>query len=506
MRRSLAITLAVTCVTAWFSYAYFNIDEYFQVVEPARFALGQVERWTLPWELDQRMRPWLQPFFYYAIGRALGAAGVRDPFTLGFAFRLVTGLLAVGSLALFLRTTLPWFSAGEERRLHLRVATLTGFLPYLFVRTSSETMSMAAVTAAFAVLLEGGAQDDVPRRWRVPALARPPRLLLTGFLLGVAFEARYQTAFLTIALFAWLRVVAGARMRPLAFVAAGGAGALALGALVDRWGYGAWTFPAWLYFRANVLEGAAGYFGSEPPLAYLWMLPANVFLPSVLALLVLAAIAWRRSPWHPLTWATLPFFAIHNLIAHKEERFVFPIAILSTGLVTLALRSSPRAWSLRNGKLARAIALTSLSTMALLAVYPIGWHHHVRFQRYVHEHVGDELHAHALPGFELGLPAYHPRVYDVEKSEAESILRRIDEGTARPWLIADTPVLADVAPALAGRVTLVWSELPGHGDPELAARLMRVVDAYNARARPPLRRLEYRSLYRVNASPEPESE
>ncbi len=479
-RRALAVTLCVTCVTAWFSYAYFAIDEHFQVIEPALWKLGEVPSWTLPWEIHERMRPWLQPFLYVVIGRALGAVGVRDPFALGFAFRLVTGLACVGALALYLRTTLPWFD-GERRRLHLRVATLAGFLPYLYVRTSSETLSMAAVTAAFALLLDGATPGEAPRRWSVPALARPRRLALVGLLFGVAFEARYHTAFLTLGLLVWLVLAARARARPIALVAAGGLGALAVGAAVDRWGYGVWCFPAWTYFRANILEGASGYFGSDPPLAYFWMLPANVFFPVVVVLLVLAVVAWVRCPWHPLTWATLPFFAVHNLIAHKEERFVFPIAILATGLVTLARKTPPR------GALAKAIAAVNLALMGLLAVYPLGWNHHVRFMRAVHDLVGSELRAHALPDFELGLPAYHPRVYDVEKSDAETIARRIDDGTAKTWLITDTPRLP---PALEGRATLVWSELP-------STSLLPLVDAYNAHAKAPLRRLEYRSLYRV---------
>jgi phosphatidylinositol glycan class B len=484
IRRYVAVTLLVTCVTAWFSYAYFAIDEYFQVLEPARFALGFSDSFTLPWEIHERLRPMLQPFTYFVLGRAFG---LRDPFVFGFVCRLVTGLACVGALALYLRTTLSWFSSEEERRLHLRVATLAGFLPYLFVRTSSETFSLAAVTAAFALLLEGSS----PPRWTL--VARPRRLLLVGLLFGVAFEARYHTAFLTLGLLVWMRLFARASWHAVATIVAGGLLALAVGTLVDRWGYGEWTFAPWLYFKANILEGVAAYFGSEPPFAFFWMLPANVFFPIVVVLLVLSAIAWWRERRHPLTWATLPFFLVHNLIGHKEERFVFPIAILATGLVTLALRSSPRLWSLRNGLVAKGLVAVNFALMALLALYPLGWNHHVRFTRYVHDHVGDELHAHALPDFELGLPAYHGRVYDVEKSDAATLARRIEEGTVKPWLVTDLPLLP---PALEGKATLVWTELPSFADPQW-------VVAYNAKARPPLRRLEYRTLWKITAPRSP---
>lgn len=514
VRRHLAVTLAVTCVTSWFSYAFFHTDEYFQVIELTRSKLGQVPPNLLPWEHAQHMRPWLQPFLYWLVARSLATLGVHDIFVLAFVFRLLTGLANVGALALFVRTTLPWMKTPEERRLHVRVATLLGFLPYLFVRTSSESGSMAALTAAFALLLEGARPaGDAGRPWAVPALARPRRSLLAGLLLGVAFEMRFQTAFIALGIVAWLWLM-GRAGRALVPVVLGGALALAVGALADRWGYGVWTFPALTYFQANIVEGAAALFGSDPPFAYLWMLPANVFLPVVLAMIVLAVMAWLRCPRHPITWATMPFFVIHNLIAHKEERFLFPMAILSTALVTMAIGPSfapasgvgrrvtaiaTWAWKRRGAWPGKLLACASVVVMALLAFVPLGWHHHVRFERAVHDTVGDELHATALPEVDLSLPAFHPRVYDVDKADPDEIVRRIEAGTARTWLITNRSTLAGTS--LDGRATLVYSEVPFFRDPALMAKVVPLIDAYNARAPEPLRKLRYRSLYRLSAAP-----
>ena len=38
--------------------------------------------WTLPWEHTLRMRPWMQPFVYVVVGRALGFFGVHSMFAL----------------------------------------------------------------------------------------------------------------------------------------------------------------------------------------------------------------------------------------------------------------------------------------------------------------------------------------------------------------------------------------------------------------------------------------
>jgi phosphatidylinositol glycan class B len=511
VRRHLAVTLVATCVTAWFSYAYFHNDEYFQVIELTRAKLGDVDPRVLPWEHAQRMRPWLQPFLYWLVARPLWGAGVRDVFVLAFVFRLLTGLANVSALALFLRTTLPWMRTEEERRAHVRVVTLLGFLPYLFVRTSSETGSMGALTAAFALLLEGAAPVD-GSRWSVPALARPGRAALAGLLFGVAFELRFQTALVALGVLAWAWRVGEAALRALACVAAGGVLALAAGVLVDRWGYGEWTFPAITYFQANVLDGVAGSFGSDPPFAYLWMLPANLFSPVVIAMIALAVLAWARCPRHPVTWATLPFALVHDLIAHKEERFLFPIAVLSTALVTMAIgpsfdggpgrrvtaRVAAWAWARRRRWPGKLLAGWSAAGMLLLALVPLGWNHNVRFMRFVHDAIGEELHATALPEIDLSLPAFHPRVYDVDKADPAEIVRRLHAGTARRWLIADRPILR-TGTALDARARLVYSELPLSRDERARARLMRLVDAYNAHAPPPLRRLRFRSLYELGA-------
>jgi phosphatidylinositol glycan class B len=525
VRVHLAATLAITCVTAWFSYGFFQTDEYFQILELTRSKLASGEVPILPWEHAQRLRPWLQPFFYWVIGRAVGVLGVRDLFDLAFVFRLVTGIANVGALALFLRTTLPWQKTEEEQRLHVRVVTLLGFLPYLFVRTSSETGSMAALTSGWAILLEG-ARATGDGRWSVPALDRPARVCSVGLLFGLAFEMRFQTAFLTLGVFAWLSWIARSprtlKRSPVAvgLLVLGGALAVAIGALVDRWGYGVWTFPPWTYLQANVLEGAAEFFGTDPPFAYLWMSPANVFMPVVLVLLGLAVMAWLRCPRHPVTWATLPFFVVHNVISHKEERFLFPMAVLSTAFVVMALGPSygPSSgtnartklealaswgWARRRGPVAKLLAGVSVAGMTLLALFPLGWHEHVRFTRFLHEHIGEEIHATALPEIDLNLPAFHPAVYDVDKADPEELVRRIESGTARRWLITDRPLLRASTPELDRHVSLVYSELPGYRHPALMERLMRIVDAYNAHVQPPLRPLRFRTLYRVEARSTP---
>jgi GPI mannosyltransferase 3 len=492
MKRHVAVLLVATCVTAWFSYAYFHVDEYFQVLELTRLKLDPAAVPELPWEHAERLRPWLQPLVYFVIAKMLAVVGVKGIFSLAFVFRLVTGLTNVLAVAVFLRTTMRWL-APEERGVHLRAVTLAGFLPYLFVRTSSESASMAALTIGWALLLEGTPAST----WKVPASAR--RIFACGILFGVAFEVRFQTAFATAGIVAWLFWQGGLRMR-FAPLFGGIVVAIAIGTLADRWGYGEWVFVPWNYFRANILEGAAGMFGTDPPFAYVWMLPANLFAPIVMLLLVLMLLAWAREPRHPLTWATAPLFLVHNLVPHKEERFLFPLAIFATGLVTLALRPGGRlgdgVWKrLRTWPVRAPLCIANFAPMLLLGLVAVGWNHHVRLAHYIATHIGDELHASAMPEIELTLPPFHPRIYDVDKADPRELGRRIEAGTAKPWLIADRPFLQTGVPALDERAVVVYSELPG--DEALRRRLNAWVEAYNARAKPPLRLLRFRTLYRM---------
>lgn len=509
VRGHLAAVFVVTCVTAYFSYAYFHPDEYFQVIEYARSKLGFLDPTLLPWEHTQRMRPWMQPFAYWLVGRTFG---ITDVFVFAFVCRLLTGLANLAALAAFLQTTLPWQPTADEKRLHLRIVTCLGFLPYLYVRTSSESGSMAALTLAFALLLDGALPTTDGRKWTVPALERVWPPLVGGLLCGLAFECRFQTAFFALGLMAWLRFVGRSSWGALGKMAAGGLVAVGIGALVDRWGYGVWTFPPWTYFQANLLEGAASLFGSDPPLAYFWMLPANLFAPIVLALLFLALLAWLRCPRHPITWVTLPFFVLHSLISHKEERFLFPIAVVSTALVTMALgpsfgpgRFAPSItkrlaeWGFAHrwrwpGKL---LAVFSTAMMLLLTFFAIGWNHNVRFMRYVHDSIGGAFYATALPEVGLIPPAFHPPIYDVDKGDPEAIVRQIEAGTARPWLVTDRNRL-ETGTSLDAHATLVFSELPFFDHPTVAERERKLIDAYNARAPKSLRRLHFRSLYRLH--------
>jgi phosphatidylinositol glycan class B len=439
----------VTLITAWLSNTFYFPDEHYQILEFLSWKLGITPVSELPWEFSAGIRPWLHPLLYFLIAKPLILLGVTDMFTLVFILRLFTGLLSLVALAMFVRAILPTLQNQEEQRAFVRYLPLFGFLPYLFVRTSSEAMSGAffALGLALAIGEKSGR-----------------RLALAGLFCGLAFECRYQAAFLGLGLFAWLMIIARAPFQRLAAFVGGGLCAVLLGALADRWGYGAWVFPPYNYFHANIVEGvAAKQFGSEPVFAFLYLMPAQIFFAITLIVMAAMLAMWFRNPRHPVSWATLPFVLAHMATAHKEARFLFPMAILATAFPTLGF--SPRlprwrgfftrVWSWRNSWPVKGVTALSLLGMAYFALYPFGVRPHMPMARYLYRHWPGAVYSFADP-FQ-SYPMFRPAGFRSEQlRDSEQLDALLDKGAV--YLMSGTP---EPPPVLRGaHVTLLYSEFP----------------------------------------------
>jgi phosphatidylinositol glycan class B len=172
---------------------------------------------------------------------------------------------------------------------------------------------------------------------------------------------------------------------------------------------------------------------------------------------------WWRNPRHAITWATLPFVLAHMAIAHKEARFLFPLAILATAFPVLGF--SPRLprgrdvfariWSWRKSGLAKAVTAISLLGMAYFAVYPFGVRPHMPMARYLYRHNPGPVYSFAQP-FQ-SYPMFRPAAFGAEKLRDSAQLNALlDRGPVT--LMSEIPTPPDV-PAGA-RATLLYSEFP----------------------------------------------
>jgi phosphatidylinositol glycan class B len=267
-----------------------------------------------------------------------------------------------------------------------------------------------------------------------------------------------------LGLFAWLASIARVRAPALGAFFAGGITALTIGALADTWGYGQLVFPPLGYIDVNLVQGMAAHqFGREPVFAYLYLLPAQIFFAITLVLMAGMVAMWLRNPRHAVSWATLPFVLAHVLVAHKEARFFFPLAILATSFAVLGFsprlplwrETFARIWQWRHSWAAKITTGISVAAMAFFALYPFGVRPHMPMAKYLYRHDLRVIYSFAAP-FQ-SYPMYRPHPFRSGQLKDQAQLRTLlDRGPV--LLMTQTPVL----PALpAGtRAILLCSEFP----------------------------------------------
>ena len=336
----MGLSLLLHLLTAWFSQGYHSADEYFQILEFLNYKVGGTPVQHLAVEFPERMRPWMQPYLYFCLIKIWKALGVTSPFTWAFSFRVFTGLIGWAStFALALRSS-DWFESERARRFCVMACALLWFLPSLHVRPSSESLSGSCFFLGLALTdwLATHRPGLMHRRWEKP-FTKTALWVASGLLLGLSFEARFQSGLLIAGLGLWLLLRARVGWRPLTAMTLGFAILFTLGRWIDRWGYGEWVMSPWRYVEYNLIRGEVNRFGHAP----WWDVFRMSFTeswPFIGTALVLATlVAWIRHPFHILTWSLVPFFLVHEIIAHKELRFFFPIAMAGPALLTLSLLS-----------------------------------------------------------------------------------------------------------------------------------------------------------------------
>lgn len=316
LKRWMGVSLFFHVLTAYFSVGYHSADEQFQVLEFLSYKLGDAPVSALAVEFGERMRPWMQPAIYYGIAKAWRALGVDNPFFLAFLFRLFAGLmgwLSTVGLALCSRV---WFESPKSQRLAILLLSMTWFLPAFHVRPSSESLGASFFYLGITLLT---LLRDRGWAW-----------IAAGALFGMGFESRFQMGLMIAGAGAWVLLrepsTFALRARRVGLLSLGFAVLFAAGRVIDAWGHGDWAMSPWNYVQYNLIRGEVSRYGRAP----WWDLFRMAFTESwpFLGLIVALSsiLAWARRPSHLLTWSHVPFFLVHEWIAHKELRFFFPIA------------------------------------------------------------------------------------------------------------------------------------------------------------------------------------
>ncbi|MBI5508580.1 MAG: hypothetical protein HY903_07490 [Deltaproteobacteria bacterium] len=488
-----AACLALTILAAIFSDGVYHADEYFQISEFVGLKLGRLTGADLPWEYGSRVRPWLQPGIYYVVARLLEAVSVHDAFTMMLAFRLLTGLTGVAALMLLALLATTWVDDGARRRAIAVTTALTCFVPYLLVRTTSESLSAAFFVGGFALLsLWLGARGREPG----PQGAAWP--FLAGLLFGLAFECRYQMAVPVVGFTVWAIKERRLGVTPVVWLALGVALSVLGGSVIDAWGYGEPVFVPWNYLRVNLIEGKAAEFGVSPFYAYLYLMPALLPPWGLLATLTLV-VFWWQNPRHSLTWVSLPLVLVHCLIGHKEERFLFPIyGMIPAMFVLVSWRSAwhlvPPEKSLAPIRAPIRVGVYCLNFVFLAALVTLPVRVPIKTARFIYRAFPDRFEVYTIGRYDpvsiwhrslrfAAPPAYVRHGLD----GLDAVVKASNESPAPIYYASRLPLTDEDQARFAGRPALVYSFRPRFLD---ALGSFKWVD-----------RIDWACLYRIEPPP-----
>ena len=322
--RIILVGALFTLLFALLSRGFYHPDEHFQILEYTHLKLFGAESTDyLPWEYHSMMRPGLQPFIAWVLGRGLLAVGLYSPFTLVALLQLMSAAFSIVALCALFRAVYDELGTAWRRRWFLYVGFFLCVEAYLHVHFTAE---MAA--GHLLVLL---AARTLRLRHETPTSEFRTGILL-GLLAGLTFAVRYQAGFALAGYGLWL-LCYHRRGRLFAGMVPGVLLALAAGMLTDRWLYGEWTLVPYNYLRENILEAHMDEFGVSP--WWFYFTEALCEGGYLFGALMLVAAGWFfvRRPKNPVTWMLLPFIFVHFLLGHKELRFFFPVLFFAPYLL-----------------------------------------------------------------------------------------------------------------------------------------------------------------------------
>lgn len=362
------VTFAVYLITAINSNGYFHFDEHYQIIEFANLKLGVNESSDLAWEYTAQMRSAAQPSICIALVKLLDMVNITDPYSITLALRLLSLLLSLAAITVFVQSSL-YLVEDRNTKFYILLSYLLWFLPFINVRFSAESWSGSIFLFAVAIL-------------QLNSTKRKSQFFLVGFLLGLSFLCRFQSALLTIGLFSWLIFVNKETVKVIGILIVGGLIALICGIIIDCWFYETIVFTPWNYFNMTIMQSdSAPSFGTSPWNYYISTIVHATGTPiGCVILACLCLLVYKRSELL-LLWVLFPFLIIHSLIPHKEDRFLFPLINFISLLITLGWQESYNKFKFSSGIifnqkiigiLASFLAIINVLGLLIMCFSPMG--------------------------------------------------------------------------------------------------------------------------------------
>jgi phosphatidylinositol glycan class B len=331
----------------------YHADENFQFLEQAhRLAFGYGIR---PWEFSVGLRSLLLPFLFskvFALSNYLFADWK-------VYILIARALLAALSLTSVIAVYQMGLRAGRTHALFVGIVAATWFeIVYFSFRPLTE--AIATDFLLIALSLASNSDENFSRR----------RLLAIGLCLSTCLMLRIHLAPGLLIVAYW--VLRRDPWRRLPYFLLGVAPPLVLFGVADYITWGSLFHSYIAAVRSNILEGKAAHFGVSPVYWYAARF-IQLWAGAILVLTALVVLRWRESKLWILT--ALVIVAVHSLIAHKEDRFVFPAHACFVIVAALASADLIAMWRMRFGsqhvlKLTAAAIVFWCGTSVSLAVAP----------------------------------------------------------------------------------------------------------------------------------------
>lgn len=351
----LKFLLLVHLVAAIFSQGFYHFDEHFQILEFVAYKMDWTSAQNLTWEFHERMRPWLMPWLFFGPTKILSLMGIESPHFLALFYRLISAAIGlVGQVVSILLVNL--FVDIEElnsrRKKILLWALITPwFLPYFHARSSADNWGASLYLLALCCVLkylpldflrnfkgQGLSIDRSKIRYPLPF----NKALLAGLLFGLSFQCRYQLGIAIFLFYLWCLLYGRLEIKSGLYMSASLVLSLLIGLAIDIWGYNQLTFAPWNYLYQDFVLHVQGNHLPNPWYDYLKMVILKGIPPLSLLYLIIPCYFCFKFPKHPLSFCCWGLFLIHQLITHKELRFLMLIIYMAP--LYIALYLSQAAW------------------------------------------------------------------------------------------------------------------------------------------------------------------
>ncbi len=348
------LSICVFIITAILSTGYLHADEHYQIIEFAQSFRDKTDTINLSWEYHDKIRSAFMPIIASAIFEIADFWGIKNPFDLALSLRLLTGLLTL----LIMTRWLNSISDPLNKKLSIFTSILFCFMPYIGVRFSSETWSGLFLLLTWISLQKASTNMHY---------------FILGCILGISFLCRFQIIVMIIILGIYLIVNTPKNFQKTLYYFLGVMVVIGLGIILDSWFYGELTFSFWNYSMAFLFPKNPAAFDSNSWHFFIdYFTKLHIFILAPL-LLFATIIFIANNPKNIIVWWLIGFIAFHQIIPHKEFRFLIPLAFLIPVILHPALQLIANNWQQRSLKITFLLLLVvNLYSLPFFCFKPAG--------------------------------------------------------------------------------------------------------------------------------------